>query len=241
MCRGRPKGVRFVVWLKMVIIGSIDGARGLPRAEADAGYLSPHMVKTAYAYAEFNARVWGDLQLEHEETFAALSNLMDVITQDKLRLSTANERLQAALHQEPDRTRHYGEEEITESEVAQRRRREQQKRLVPYRRAVASLEDKLAEAMERFIAQYSEVTEAEHTTALMCERVQKHLGQQISIYWNYVVWRHPKRNQLPAAPPAVTFHNIGEEIYLQHHAAVRAKMDAFRRSLHGDKKTEVTD
>lgn len=114
--------------------------------------MSPHLDKEVRSYDEFTSRMWGRLQVEEEEDYARLGELMDSIAHTKSLLDEAKSALDGAETKEKsaDNSRKKGESKLTDAQVAARRSNERAKRLAPLKGRVSSLESKLTSEIDEF-------------------------------------------------------------------------------------------
>lgn len=93
--KGKVKRIGFFERIGLKIAGYADGKRNLPRDGA-SGWMSPHLDKEIRSYDEFASQMWGRLQVEEEEDYARLGELMDSIAHTKSLLDEAKATLDGA-------------------------------------------------------------------------------------------------------------------------------------------------
>ncbi len=108
--KGKVKRIGFFEKIGLKISGYADGKRNLPR-DGVSGWMSPHLDKEVRSYDEFASRMWGRLQVEEEENYARLGELMDSIAHTKSLLDEAKSALDGAETKEKsaDNSRKKGE------------------------------------------------------------------------------------------------------------------------------------
>ena len=142
--RGTARGLNPMKTLRMTLAGRSDGRRGLPAKTPDSGWSSPRLQSMEDAFEAFSAVTWGRVQLELEEPHREAGNLVREIR----RLETE---LSAHLREPPKAPeagfftmRRRGEEALSEKQIAQRRRRELEKRSAPYHARKRQLEAEIS-------------------------------------------------------------------------------------------------
>ena len=108
-----------------------------------------------------------------------------------------------------------GEEELSESQVIARRKREDAKRMAQIHAGVVRLENELTE-------KYLELSDLQHNAEeltkvvrLLCERVMMHTNQRLDIYWRAVLRVHPDRDRMPMIVKEVSIIPRAEQTYLK--------------------------
>lgn len=215
--RGTARGLNPMKTLRMTLAGRSDGRRGLPAKTPDSGWSSPRLQSMEDAYEAFSAVTWGRVQLELEEPHREAGNLVREIR----RLETE---LSAHLREPPKAPeagfftmRRRGEEALSEKQIAQRRRRELEKRNAPYHARKRQLETEISGHYARLNALCSLITETGNAARLICERTAHRVHLLADAYWNGAMHTHPKADEMPASPE-MTFRSGAEQTYLAQHA-----------------------
>lgn len=230
--RGKIKGIGFFEGIGLKITGRIDGSRNLPR-ECDTGHwISPHLDREVRSYDEFSSRIWGYLQIEEEDEYARLGELMDSLVHTQAQLEIAKGELKEALSYEgaTDIFRKHGESRLTEAQVAARRARESAKRLVPFKSRVSSLQSKLVSEVGEFSALRSKIIEDNNSTRMICARVREHLLQRMDVYWNSALHKHSENARMPVVP-SIEVLSRAEIVYMELHRALMQKAEILSQSL----------
>lgn len=235
--RGKVKriGLFEKLWLK--IAGYFDGKRNLPR-ESDSGWISPHMDKEVRSYDEFSSQMWGRLQVEEEEDYARLGQLMDSIAHTKSLLDEAEDSLEEAeaREKETDTSRKKGESKLTDAQVMARRSNEKAKRLAPFKGRVSSLQSKLTSEIDEFSQLRNKIIEDNNSTRMICNRVKDHIYQRLDIYWNAALRKHSGKAQMPVIP-CVMVASRSEEVYMEPHKILMQKAEMVSKDLSNDEET----
>ena len=215
---GKGKKVGFSESIGLKIIGCRDGRKGFPRLTDNNAWYSTFMNREVNSYEEFCSHIWGSLQIENEDEFTRLEQLMDGIRQKKEHLEAARYDFQVASQREKEGEtfRKKGEDKLTDAQIKARRKAEKEKNLVPLKSKVAGLEQELKEAEEAFSGLHSKLIEDDNTTRLICHRVKDHILMRIDVYWNSALMRHPEGADMPVIP-TLELRNDAEEAYLQPH------------------------
>ena len=237
--KGNVKGVGFFEGILLKITGRIDGARNLPRECGDGYWLSPHLDREVRSYDEFSSKMWGQLQIEEEDEYARLGELMDSLVHTRSQLESAEVDLATALSHEGgvDTSRRHGENKLTEAQVTARRANERAKRLAPLRSRVSTLQSKLVAEMDEFSALRNKIIEDNNSTRMICARVKDHLLQRMDVYWNSALLKHSENARMPAVP-SIEVTSRAEDIYMEPHKALMQKAEILDQSLSKDE-TEV--
>lgn len=215
--RASPRPLNPLNALRMTLAGRGDGRIGLPAEISDGSWSSPRMRGMEDAYEAFSARIWGQVQLELEAPQREAGNLVR-------ELRRLQSELEAHLREPPKApepgfftARRRGEEALSEKQIAQRRRRELEKRNAPYHAKRRRLEAEISEADARLNALCSLITETGNAARLICERTAHRVRLQLDAYWNGAMRTHPRAAEMPAAPTA-TLASGAEQTYLSQHA-----------------------
>lgn len=235
--KGKIKGVGFFEGIKLKFSGRIDGKRGLPREDSTGHWTSPHIDREIYSYDEFASKMWGQLQLEEEEAFARLGELMDSVVHIRTQLETAKDELESHTTVEGtvDNTRRHGESKLTEAQVVARRANERAKRISPLKNRVDSLQAKLIAEIDEFSRVRNKIIEDNNSTRMICSRVRDHLYQRLAVYWNSALCKHPENKNMPTTPCVdIVFH--AEEIYMKPHQLLMQRAELLSKSLSKEEK-----
>lgn len=223
--KGKIKNIGIIENIRLKLAGNSDGARGFPRCMDDGKWRSSFIDKEVNAYEEFCSRMWGSMQIEVENDFTRIGELIDSINHLWAELNKAKGNL--AEQSKDDQSlsvRKKGEEKLTESQVKARRSRERDKRLAPARGKVSSLESKIALQIEEFLELKNYVDEASNTTRMICNRLKDHTLQRIDVYWNYALRKHPDAMKMPTVP-YVDLSYDAEKVYMTPHRDLIQKAD----------------
>ena len=215
--RGNTRGLNPAKTLRTTFAGRSDGRRGLPLEGPEGRWSSPRLQSMEDAYEAFSAGIWGRVQLELEEPHREAGNLVREIR----RLEDA---LAAHLREPPKAPepgfftmRRRGEEALSEKQIAQRRRREMEKRNAPYHAKRQRLETEISGSYTRLNTLCSLITETDNAARLICERTAHRVRLLADAYWNGAMHTHPRADELPAAPE-MTLTSGAEQTYLAQHA-----------------------
>lgn len=237
--KGKIKGVGFFERIPLKIAGRIDGARNLPR-ECDGCWISPHLDREIRSYDEVSSRIWGQLQLEQETQYARLSVLADKIVHNNIKLQLAKDELENAISHEvtPDITRKYGENKLTDSQVATRRANEREKRLSVFKNNIATIQNQIHSDLDEFADISSKIIENNNSTKMICSRIKDHLYQRFNVYWNSALRKHPERDKMPAVP-CIEVESRTEVIYMEPHTALLQKSKILKEIISADGKEQA--
>lgn len=229
--KGKVKRIGFFEKLWLKIAGYFDGRRNLPR-KSDCGWISPHIDKEVRSFDEFASRMWGSLQVEEEENYARLGELMDSIAHTKLLLDEAKSTLDEAEIKEKsaDNSRKKGESKLTDAQVTARRTNEKAKRLAPLKNSVNSLQSKLTAEIDEFSQLRNKIIEDNNSTRMICNRVKDHIYQRLDIYWNAALRKHSDNEKMPVVP-SVEVESRSETVYLAPHELLMHKAEMFSIQL----------
>ena len=230
--KGKVKGVGFFESIPLKIAGRSDGKHGLPR-ENDGQWVSPHIEREIRSYDEFSSRMWGQLQIEEEEAYSRLEDIMNSVVDIKTQLDNAELKLDKAIASENlfDTSRKTGESKLTDAQVVARRTKEREKRLTPVKNKVSSLEAKLTSELSEFATVRAKIIEDNNSTRMICNRVRDHLYQRLAVYWNSALHNHPETIKMPVLP-CVDIKFNSEDIYMKpHHKVLMEKADLLSETL----------
>lgn len=232
--KGKVKRIGFFERIALKIAGYADGKRNLPRDGA-SGWMSPHLDKEVRSYDEFASRMWGRLQVEKEEDYARLGELMDSIAHTKSLLDEAKATLEGAEAKEKsaDISRKKGESKLTDAQVAARRSNERAKRLAPIKGRVSSLQSKITSEIDEFSQLRNKIIEDNNSTRMICNRVRDHIYQRLDIYWNAALRKHSDKANMPVIP-CVEVASRSEAVYMEPHKNLMQKAEMFSKELSSD-------
>ena len=235
--RGKVKRMGLFEKLMLKIAGYFDGKRNLPR-EGDSGWISPHMDKEIRSYDEFASRMWGRLQVDEEEDYARLGELLDSVAHTKALLDESKEALEEAeaKEKETDTSRKKGESKLTNAQVTARRSNEKAKRLAPLKGRVSSLKSKLTSEIDEFSQLRNKIIEDNNSTRMICNRVKDHIYQRLDIYWNAAMHKHSDKAHMPVIP-CVKIASRSEDVYMEPHKILMQKAEMISKELSSDEET----
>lgn len=236
--KGKVKDIGFFEKNALKIAGYTDGKRGLPR-DGTLGWMSPQLDKEMRSYDEFASRMWGRLQVEEEENYARLGELMDSIAHTKALLDEAKEELDGAEEREStvNTMRKKGESKLTDAQVTARRSNEKAKRLSSFKNRVNSLQSKLTGEIDEFSQLRNKIIEDNNSTRMICNRVRDHIYQRLDIYWNAALRKHSDKTKMPVIP-CVEIVSRSEAIYMEPHKNLMQKAEMFSKELTNNEATE---
>lgn len=226
LARGKAKHIGFFEAIPLKILGCADGARGMPQNSDGSGWNSAFMNREINAYEEFCSRIWAALQLESEDSYAGMDQLIDSIMHTQVLLEETRRNLSAAAYHEDhaQAVRQNGEDKLTDTQVETRRAKERAKRLAFFQSRIDTLERQLTSYAAEFSRLRTKLTEEDNSTKLICERVMNHTLQRLDVYWSSVLRKHPQKAELPDAP-AVRLTFRSEQTYMKQHEALRNKAE----------------
>lgn len=235
--KGKVKGVGFFEGIRLKIVGRIDGSRNLPRECGDGRWISPHLDREVRSYDEFSSRMWGRLQIEKEQEYARLGELMDSLAHTRKQIESVEDDLSAVLSHEgdADTSRRHGEGKLTDAQVTARRANEKAKRVAPLRNRVSALQEKLVTEAEEFSALRNKIIEDNNSTRMICDRVKDHLFQRMDVYWNSALLKHSENARMPAVP-SIEVTSRAEAVYMEPHKALMQRAELLSQSLSKEEK-----
>lgn len=229
--KGRRLGTFESIALKF--IGYQDGHKGLPRLTDENVWYSTYMEREVKSFGEFCSHIWGSLQIENEERYTKLEELMTGIRQKRESLEAAKYAL-VVVDQNEDRAviaRKNGEDKLTDRQIRVRREAERERRIAPVKSKITDIEHELKELEEAFSTLYSKLVEDNNTTRMICHRVKEHISMRIAIYWNSALMSHPDGGVMPVAP-VFDLTNDAEETYLTPHQDLMKRASEVRIVIH---------
>lgn len=236
--KGKVKRMGLFEKIWLTLAGYVDGKHNLPR-DSEYGWMSPRLDKEGRSYDEFASRMWGGLQVEEEEDYARLGELMDLIVHTKTLLSEAESALNEAEVKElsSDHSRRKGESKLTEEQVSARRSKERERRLASFKGRVSSLQSELASKINEFSQLHNKIIEDNNSTRMICNRVKDHIYQRIDIYWNAALRNHSDKTTMPVVP-CIVLESRSEAVYMDSHKLLMKKADSFSVDLLNEEETK---
>lgn len=236
--KGKVKRIGFFEKIELKIAGYADGKRNLPRDGA-SGWMSPHLDKEVRSYDEFTSQMWGRLQIEKEEDYTRLGELMDSIPHTKSLLDEAKFDLGEAETKEKsaNNSRKKGESKLTDAQVLARRSNERTKRLAPLKSRVSALQSKLTSEIDEFYQLRNNIIEDNNSTRMICNRVKDHLHQRLDVYWNAALRKHTDKAKMPVIP-CVKITSRSEAVYMESHKLLMQKAEMFSMEFSSNEETD---
>jgi hypothetical protein len=175
------------------------------------------------------------LQVEEEENYARLGELMDLIVHTKTLLDEAKSVLNVAEAKEKpvDNSRKNGEGKLTDEQVSARRSNERAKRLAPFKGHVSSLKSKLASEIDEFSRLRNKIVEDNNSTRMICNRVRDHIYQRLDVYWNAALRKHSDKATMPVVP-CIVVASRSEDAYIEPHKDLMKKAEMFSKEFLSD-------
>ena len=214
---GMTKGIFLWEVIYMYWYGIIDGRNGIPKENQEGLWVSSIINKEKNRYEEYCTKMWGSKEIELREIFERCEVLKKEIPLMVRRLECAREQEKKS---EPVLIeRKHGEEELSDNQVAARRKREEAKRKKLNHAEVAKLESELLEEYNELLETYNYSIEIANGIRFICSRVLKHSNQRLDIYWRAVLKVHPENERMP-----MVVFELGkpqaEEMYLEKHKGI---------------------
>lgn len=234
--KGKMKGVGFFEGIGLKITGRMDGARNLPRECGEGGWISPHLDREVRSYDEFSSYMWGRLQIEKEDEYAQLGELLDFIMHAQVQLENVKKELKDMLSYETEVnvSRKYGESKLSDSQVEARRANERSKRLAPFQNQVSTLQSTLSAKMDEFFVLRNKIIEENNSIRMICACMKEHLLQRMDIYWNSALRKHSENNRMPVIP-SIEVKSDAEIVYMESHKELMQRAESLSQNLLKDK------
>ena len=214
--KGKTKGLGLFEAIHMNFLGKRDGKTGMPKVNGDNEWVSCVMNKEKNAYEEYCSGKWGRISEALKDTYKKCGVLKKeiLLLGEKLEIARENEKNTVPV---TTVSRKRGEENLSDSQVAARRKREEARRMSAIHAEVARLENELSE-------KYLELADLQHyaeeitkVVRMLCERVMMHTNQRLDIYWRAVLRVHPERAKMPMTVKELSGISRGEQTYLKDH------------------------
>lgn len=233
--KGKTKNLSIFERIPIIIDGHIDGVKGLVRETEGKIFESPFIDKEIRSFDEFSTRIYGRRQIEDEEDYSRLGELIDSVLDIKKKVANSEVEFNNATGKAENAVivRKHGEERLTNAQVEARRRNELAKGLEPFKNRVNELQSRLKSETDELSKLYNKILEADNSTRLICNRVEDHMKVRINVYWTAVLCRNPK---LPAVPTIEVPHHT-EKLYKESHRQLMERAEAVL-TLFNDKKEE---
>ena len=214
--------------------GKRDGKAGIPRLDEKGCVSSPHIDKEiqvfenecSYQYAEHSR----ELQKYHRMAEDNLAWIEDGARRlRELRKNNPGEADGDFLS-----ARKNGEDELTDSQIRERRGREWKRINKDYYDQIHSIETNLSECYRALIMLRNMITEADNVTELIVERYKYRTAEALNIYWEEVLKHHPKGISFPSKPD-YRLDAVSRDIYRERHEkkgnAIEATIQMLRELL----------
>ena len=217
LLHGRTKRLGLLEMLHMKIIGQADGKIGIPKQTDDGVWTSGTICKEITAYEEFCDKIWGDLQIRlhwgHSRS--------DVLVDELLRLEEKIKTVQSEEENYETNTlspnyRKRGEDNLSDSQIAARRKREASKEREQRLAKLARLQEAYEEKYEELSFLHGFIVESSNAARHICERVMNHTKQRIDVYWRAAYRVHPDNDSMPVVIAPLKQSNA-ESTYLENH------------------------
>lgn len=231
------KDIGFWEKIRLKIAGHMDGIRGLPRADKNGQWISPHIDKEIRSYDKFSSSMFGQLQIEEKKNYARLGELIDSVVHINTQLENAKAEFEEASRREVavDVSRKYGEGKLTDDQVAARRLRERDKRLEPLKNRISSLNSQLISEIDEFSQLRNKIIEDNNAARMICNRIKDHLYMRLDVYWNSALRKHSENSKMPAVP-SVEISSRSEEAYMYPHHTLMQSLGGLRQMISNEEK-----
>lgn len=230
---GKAIGIGVFEYFFLKIMGRIDGTRGLPKKNEEGFWDSPRLSKERHSYDEYCSRMFGCIQVSEEKDYARMGELLNSVKQTDILLNMEKEKLKMEsekMQKEGVLNRKNGEQDLNETQVKNRRKREHEKQLAPIRRRIAQLETEIYQGIRELSEIRNRILENDNSVRMICCRVRDHIHQRVDIYWQEVLRKNPNRKDMPAAI-ALRLSCIAEEKYEGLHSTCIEQIDKLEELL----------
>ena len=222
LARGKTEAPRVTERIVLKYNGWKDGRNGFPKADHDGRWSSPRVKQEIDAYEEFCSKVWGSLQIDMERMHQEVEYLIRSII--GMERSLARLKGNPPTEKEDEDTDHHvirraGEEELTDDQVRNRRKREREKETAPYFSQIRELEARIQNAYCELNEITSYIVEASNAVRLISERTMNHTRQRIDIYWNAAIRNSKNKEEIPISVD-VFLPSESEKTYMSQHKYV---------------------
>ncbi len=171
----------------LTLRGRRDGAAGLPRTAEDGQWTSPFIQQELNACSEAHSKIFGTLSMTLDEEYVQAVYLSE-------RIDCASDRiaeLEGTLPEPPRAAelslRKRGEENLSDSQVQSRRKRESDKARGQIKGQIRALEEQADRDFDQLIQLKSDLDQKEKEAEIVCSRILSHTQQRIDYYWNVIL------------------------------------------------------
>ena len=160
--------------LSLKFEGWSDGRKGLIRKDDSNQWNSMRLKAEIDASEEFSAKLFGLLKVQEEEKYEKIGILFDRLLLFQKQLHDANNSLQSELNIETDfNERRVGEEKLTSAQIVERRTREREKHLEPFKRKVEDSRNVIVDTLDGMFSLLSQIQESFDSTCRIVDRLQE--------------------------------------------------------------------
>lgn len=212
--RGKNRKLGILETIGLKLAGKADGKAGLPKDAGSGRWSSAFMAKEETSFAEYCDRLWGNQQIKlhsaHAQRDVAYAEILSLTARMALLTENAPQAVDFSF------SRKQGEEELSQTQVEERRAREFSRERSAYLAEVDALEGELAERYKELELVHSYIQESDNAARLISQRVMDRCYQRLEVYWRAAYRVHPEASKMPASSGCV-LSSQAEDTYFSKH------------------------
>ncbi len=171
----------------LTLRGRRDGAAGLPRTAEDGQWTSPFIQQELNACSEAHSKIFGTLSMTLDEEYVQAVCLSERVDSASGRIAE----LEGTLPEPPQAAeltlRKRGEENLSDSQVQSRRKREFDKARGHVQAQLRALREQADRDFDQLIRIKGDLDQKEKEAEIVCARILSHTQQRIDYYWNVIL------------------------------------------------------
>lgn len=217
--------------LSLKFEGWSDGRKGLIRKDDSNQWNSMRLKAEIDASEEFSAKLFGLLKVQEEEKYEKIGILFDRLLLFQKQLHDANNSLQSELNIETDfNERRVGEEKLTSAQIVERRTREREKHLEPFKRKVEDSRNVIVDTLDGMFSLLSQIQESFDSTCRIVDRLQERSERRLDVYLRAAM---KQKKELPAILD-VQFKQTSKLTANEHYMQFTEKAERLRNSIENE-------
>lgn len=217
--------------LSLKFEGWSDGRRGLIRKDDSNQWNSMRLKAEIDAREEFSAKLFGLLKVQEEEKYEKVGILFERLLLFQKQLYEVKNSLQSELNIDTDfNERRVGEENLTSAQVVERRTREREKHLAPFKSEVENCKNLIVDTLDEMFSLLSQIQESFDSTCRIVDRVQERSERRMDVYWRSAM---KQKKELPAILD-VHFKQTSKLTASEHYMQFTEKAEKLRKSIENE-------
>lgn len=188
--------ISFISQMNLKNVGKKDGLANLPQEDVEGYWTTPFIEKEI---REMNDKQYSLLILMEQfvkKEYENIDVLAQEILQRKARINTLKRLIPDDLTEGELKRRKRGEEELDDTQVISRRKREHQKRIAEVENKIKIIEEEVLKKQYELDVVKAFLTEINYLVEVVCDKMKNLSLQRINLYWRSLI-RYSDKKEIP--------------------------------------------